>query len=340
MQNPILKLFDEKYVLSLFRKKVLPLYPDFVDIKKIKILPKKEYVWTHTYHVVIEFEVFFTTRNKKIKKLPIFVTAHSDENRKNVYESLVFLWNHGFNNGYLTIPHPLFYSGQFNGAFYRGANGRNLYNYIRKHDRETIEKILPKTARWFVKLHKIPAEKGKNFNPKNSRIRTTIPGTKNLLEKIREFHPEYHEFFKNAYASLIKKEEEFLKKTSKRWLTHGDAHPENIIKMGKKKIAAIDFSDLCLSDFARDIGSFLQQLEYMSDRKIGDKDYSQKLKNIFLENYLFNAKIKMDESLRGRIDNYYNWTAIRTAVYFLIKDKPEPERAGELIKKLQNSLKL
>ena len=32
--NKILQLFDDKYVKKLFRDKVLPLYPDFVDIKK------------------------------------------------------------------------------------------------------------------------------------------------------------------------------------------------------------------------------------------------------------------------------------------------------------------
>jgi len=95
-----------------------------------------------------------------------------------------------------------------------------------------------------------------------------------------------------------------------------------------------------LSDFARDIGSFLQQLEYMSDRKINDPEYTEKIKKIFLENYLRNAKIKLDENLRKRIDTYYNWTVLRTATHFLIKEEPETERAKLLLEKIFKNFNL
>ena len=111
--NIILQLSDEKFVIELFKKKVLPLYPDFSSIKKIKILFHKNHVWESTYHVVYEFKTTFVTNDKKQKELPIFCSAHSDEPRKNVYDSLKFLWEHGFGNSYLTIPHPLFYSDEF-----------------------------------------------------------------------------------------------------------------------------------------------------------------------------------------------------------------------------------
>ena len=54
--NKILTLFQEDFVLDFFNKKILPLYPDFKKIEKIKIIPHKNNVWEHTYHVVIEFE--------------------------------------------------------------------------------------------------------------------------------------------------------------------------------------------------------------------------------------------------------------------------------------------
>ncbi len=336
--NPVLNLFDEKFVTRLFEDKVLPLYGDFVGIKKVKIIPHKKHIWGRTYHIVVEFKTSFVSREGKIKELPIFCSAHSSEPRKNVYDALKFLWEHNFSNGYLTIPHPLFYSEEFRGTFYRGAKGRNLYRFIREKNFAEIESITAKAAAWFAKLHKTPTKNARNFNEENSRIETVVPGVEHILEKIRERYAEHFTTYKKIYETLINNEKKFLSSTEERWLTHGDAHPENIIKMGKKKIAVIDFTDICLSDFARDIGSFLQQIEYMCDRKIGDPKYSEKVKKIFLDNYLLNAKIKPDENLRKRIDNYYNWTAIRTATFFLLKSGPEPSRAKSLLQRVGKNL--
>jgi len=336
--NIIHNLFNEKYVIDLFKKEVLPRYPDFIDIKKIKINAHKDHIWETTYHVVLEFKTFFLTRNHQVKTLPIFCSAHSDEPRKNVYHALKYLWDNGFAKGFLTIPHPLFYSKHFQATFYRGVSGNNLYHYIKKGNYKEIEKIIPKAAAWFSKLHRLPAKKAYNFNKENSRIRTVIPGRNKILADIKKQYPAYYGTYKKAYDIFIKKEEDFLVSTEKRWLIHGDAHAENIIKMGEKKLAVIDFTDICLSDFARDLGCFLQQLEYMVMRKINDEEYTKKIKDLFLENYFKNAKIELDEQLQERINNYYNWTAMRTATHHLIKDKAEPERSKPLIALVKNNL--
>ncbi len=334
--NKILNLFNEEYVVNLFTKKILPLYPDFKSIKKIKIHAYKKNIWEKTYHVVIKFSTFFITKENKIINLPIICSAHSDEPRKNVYTALNFLWNNNFSKGYFTVPHPLFYSKKFQGTFYRGIEGNNLYHYIRENRQEEINLIIPKTALWFVKLHNTSINEAKNFNKSNSRIETVFPGTEHLFQKIKEKYPYYFDFIKNTYKKLIETEKNFLSSTSQRWLVHGDAHPENIIKMGKKKIGVIDFTDLCLSDFTRDLGTFLQQLEFMCGRKIKNKKYIEKIKNLFLETYLAKQKIKLDDNLQKRINNYYNWTAMRTATFFLLKSNPEPNRADKIIKKMIN----
>lgn len=331
--NKINQLLDEKFVKELFDKEVLPLYPDFSSIKKINIIRHKNQVWEHTYHVVYEFRTIFKTKDGKLKELPIFCSAHSDEPRKNVFDGLKFLWEHNFGRGYLTIPHALFYSDEFQGTFYRGVHGKNLYKYIRKKNFSEVETIVPKAAGWFAKLHNTSTKSARNFNEENSRIRTVFPGVEHTIKRVEQDYPKYYKIYKKLYRIFIETEEKFLASTDKRWLVHGDAHPENIIKMGKKKIAMIDFTDLGLSDFARDLGSFSQQLEYMCARKIGGA-YGRKMKKLFLDNYFKNAKIKLDNNLQKRIDNYYNWTTIRTATFFLIKDKPEPERAKPLIKSI------
>lgn len=338
--NKILNLLDEKYVSELFNREVLPLYPDFEKIKGIKIIPVKKNIWTRTYHVVIEFLVGFLDKNGQLTELAIYCNAHSEEPRKNSYEALSFLWSQGFNEGHLTVPHPLFFSEDFNGYFYRGVQGNNLYYYIREGNLQEIENIVPRAAAWFAKLHGLPAEKAKNFNQINSRIETVIPGYELIFTKLSENYPEHYEAYKQVFEYVKNQENQFLKNTDKRWLIHGDAHPENVIKMSEQTLAVIDFTDVCLSDFARDLGTFLQQFEYMSIRKLPSDEYIKKIQKLFLESYLKASGEKLDNSLQKRIDCYYAWTALRTTTLFLLKESPEPERAHELLLKVRQYLKL
>jgi len=324
--------------LDLFKREVLPHYPGFVGIEKINIQAPKKNIWEKTYHVVIKFKTTFLTVAGRVNKLDIYCSAHSDEPRRNVYDGLKYLWRNGFSQGNLTVPHPLFYSAYFKGVFYRGVKGQNLYQYIRVKDYQRIEEIIPRAAAWFAKLHKLPVKQARNFNADNSRIATVIPNVKYTLAEIKKKYPEYYSVYQKAYACFSAREEEFLNSTADRWLIHGDAHPENIIKMGRKKLAVIDFTDLCLADFARDLGCFLQQFEYMSNRKIRDPRYAEKIKLLFLEEYFKNANIKLDPALQKRIDNYYYWTVLRTATFFLLRDKPEPVRGKKLIAEIEKNL--
>lgn len=336
--NKIYQLFDEKFITKYLKEKILPEYPDFVAIKKVEINPRKKYIWGDSYHVVVEFKTDFLTRDKKTRNLSIFCSAHHNEPRKNVYDALRYLWKNGFGKGYLSIPHALFYSKEFNGTFYRGAKGRNLYRFIREKNYAEIESIVPKAAAWFAKLHGLPTKKAKNFNKENSRIETVFPGLEHILEKIKHSYGEHYDTYKKLYDIFIENENNFLNNTDKRWFVHGDAHPENIIKMSRKKISVIDFTDICLSDFARDLGTFTQQIEYMCMRKIGNPQYSEKIIKLFLDNYQKNAKITIDDDIKARIKNYYYWTSIRTATFFLLKAKPEPERAWPLLEQAAKNL--
>ena len=343
--NKISKLLDEKYVKQFFSKKVLPFYPDFSKIDRVKIIPHKNHIWESTYHVVLEFKTTFSSVNNKgreIKKdFSFFCTAHSSEPRKNVYDTLKYLWDRGFASGFLSIPKPLFYSKYFNASFYRGVNGESLLNFIKDENKEEIEKIIKKTAEWLVKLHKLNVSEDLNYNKKNDYIKTVIPGYRQIIKSVQSVYGgEYLSDIQSIYKKLIEQENDFLKSNPKRYLIHGDVHPDNIIKMGRKKMAMIDFADICLSDFARDLGSFFQQLDYRFSRLEYPVSYSNRIKDLFLQSYCKKAKIKVDDNLKARIDLYYNWTAIRTATFWLLKYKPDPERARPLITEVKLKLRL
>jgi thiamine kinase-like enzyme len=342
--NKIEQLFDAEYARKLLSRKILSFYPAYQRIQKVKIIPHKKHIWESTYHVVVEFLVYLETPEKKIHKLSFFCSAHSNENRKNVYDSLKFLWESGFGDEHFSIPRPLFYSAYFNGTFYRGVDGYNLNYYISTKNHEEIEKIVPQAAKWFAKLHALKNVGNFDYNTENGRIRTVIPGIDSILHEIKKKYPHYLKFYERAYNIFIEQEEKFLNGTEKRWLIHGDAHPENIIKMNDIKTAVIDFTDMSLADFTRDLGCFLQQFEYMGvQKKKLPPEYVSQIRQLFLDNYFANSKEKLTAEVKARIDNYYNWTMMRTITYLLTagvinRDEAKLAKINDLVNLLKNNL--
>jgi len=340
MPNKILKLFDKQFANNFFQDKILPELDGFSEIIDLEIVPRKNYIWTTSYHVVIEYRLLVAKPGCPPEKLLIFCTAHDNEPRKKVINNLRLLWENGFGVEGLNIPKPLIFSQEYNASFYLGFAGNDLYHYIKRDDRPMIEKIIPLTAHWFASLHNIPTGQIKNFEHDLVTIKDVVPGIDHIYTKIKNLYPNYYEVIKKIYFFLCQAEDNFLKKAENLYLVHGDAHPENIIIINNEKIGVIDFTDLCLTDFARDLGSFMQQLDYMMMKKINDQTYTDKIKSLFLEKYLENAKIELTTELNDRIKTYYNWTQMRTATYFLLKHEPQPERAKPLIDTVKINLNI
>lgn len=77
----------------------------------------------------------------------------------------------------------------------------------------------------------------------------------------------------------------------------------------------------------------------MMNRKIHDSDYTKDTIKLFIDSYFAKSKnTKLNNSVLERINTYYNWTAIRTATHFLLKDQPEPKRARKIINNIKKSL--
>lgn len=339
--NKILQLFDEQFVLNFFRQEILPQYPFFKEIRRLEIKPYKKLVWETTYHVVIGYKVYFVNQAGQEAKISIVGVGHSDEPRENVYLALKYLWSKNFSHAGIDLPRPLFYSEYFNTTFYRGLNGENLLYYIKKKDFEAVEKIVVSAAELFSRLHALKVGTEANFNPMNSRIKTVIPGAPHILQEMENrYGQKYQADLQKFYDYFIAQEEEIFSSLPSLALIHGDAHPENIIKTGENQIGLIDFTDLCLGDFARDLGAFLQQLEYKIINKTGAEEYAQEMKSLFLNSYLKFSGLELTADLNRRINLYYNWTAIRTSTYWFLKFGHNEKRAEALLQQTKENLKL
>jgi len=339
--NKILHLLNEEFARDYLRRKALPLYPQFSDIVRVKIRPYKKLIWETTYHVVIGFDVYFKNLNDDVFRVSLVCSAHSNEPRENIYKVLRYLWAKKFNNSEIILPRPLFFSKGFNGSFYEAIDGENLLYYIKQNNSLEIEKIVKASARLFARLHATPVGSEANFNPLNARIKTVIPGVDNIFKDMDERYPElYLDDLRRFYNYFISQEEAYLATSPELKLIHGDAHPENIIKTSDTSIGMIDFTDFCLGDFARDLGTFMQQLEYKIMAKIGDIDLAEKMKKLFINTYLQEANLSDSPELQSRLKLYYNWTAIRTATYLFLKFDPHQEQGDKLFKKAKQNLNL
>jgi len=335
--NKILELFDEQFVLDFLRREALSFYPEWSEITAAKIRPYKKMIWTTTYHVVLEFQTTFKAADGRTAVIPVICSAHSDEPRELVLNSLRYLEAHNFNTTNLTVPRPLFYSPHFRAAFYQGLQGENLFYYIKNNDFNEVEKMVRLAAQLFARLHAVPLEAGESFNVLNSRIKTVVPGVEFIYREMAgRYDKRYDADLQKIYNYFITTEEKFLATSGGKTLIHGDAHPENIIKTGEGQIGLIDFTDLCIGDPARDIGTFWQQLEYKVGVKANNYQEAVRLAEIFKEGYASVSQRPITPDFQERIDLYYNWTMLRTAIFLFLKHDCQPARGEELL----NTIKL
>lgn len=338
--NKILALFQEEEARALLEKEVLPLYPDYKHINSVTIKPYKRLVWETTYHVVISYRVAVLKNDGSEEKIQIICSAHSEEPRIQAYQVLKFLYDSGLDGNGVILPQPLFYSEFYKGLFYRAIEGNNLLHYIKDNNREAVALNTQRAAQILARLHALPLPEDTSiFSDNNRRLATVVPGSENIIREIKaRFQGEYADDLSSIYNRFIAEEEGFFASSGERWLIHGDAHPENFIAVGSERIGIIDFTDFCPADFARDLGAFMQQIEYKIGNYLQDLDFAREMKRLFLNTYLQESSRTLDESLQSRIDLYYNFTTIRTAGFYLMKFNCETGKAEILIKRVKDNL--
>lgn len=330
--NIILDLFDEKKVKALLEQNWLAKNSNIASIRSIKITPHKQYVWPESHHVVAEFYVtYFDTCGQKKRSL-IFCLSHWKEDRKAVFEILQFLLGYQNKLGGYTTPTPLFYLEKYKALFYDGFFGKTIQDLIAQKLNQHIEKALPQVAKWLARLHAIKIPRNINFHKHHNTIATSIPGIEKIMRNIQDRRGEQFYNYDYLYQSFLELEKKYRPNFTPCFV-HGDAHPGNFIARAKNKIAVIDFTDFCVADGARDVGTFLEQLEFMMFGNNSQK-IVESYKNIFLNSYAQNAKIKIDQTFMERIELYRNWTALRTATFFLLKHDADIKSANAIIEKI------
>jgi len=227
--------------------------------------------------------------------------------------------------------------------FYLEAKGENFYQYMinPKTKFGQLKNIANLSGAWIAKLHSLPTEDVKNFNPIQSKISTVLPGPKHFLKLIQKKHrkyPSYYRQTKELFEKINNLEKKLIAK-DKKFIVHGDFHPENVVYNHHKDVLSIiDYTDCCLSHYTRDLGNFYQQLGYMVKGTLPQIRIKQ-LQKAFINSYLKSRKIKFTKDDKNKFELYKAWTSLRSAIFFLTVTTFDRPRADALFEETKSYLK-
>ena len=314
-------LANVNYVKKLFKNNLSSDHDIFTKPNKLYIRPIKQHFDKIFEHSVILYSFHF----KADDKYHLYCSAHSDGSRKKIFTILKISYKKQ-----ITSQKPLFYDNDTQALFYEGVRGDNLFSHIEQgHE---IKNFIKQSAIKLAHLHQLkPPKTLKKFT-----ISKKILDSAGILNKNNTILIEQRKTIIKLFK-IIKQEFNNLKINSQqKYFVHGDFHPENIIISQTGEINLIDFTDAVISDYCQDLGSFLQQLGYMTGNQYSKRqiDNYQKL---FISSYFNIRKIKYNQNIENKINLFQAWNALRSS--FLLSSYNRKKDTIRLIKQTEKFLK-
>lgn len=325
------KAFDPEFVDSVIRSAVKKHFPEIKTIDSITPVKHKQRVGIHNSTFINSFIVQGeASAGTQITK-EIVYSAHTDNSRLVAYNNLLLFSKFGFSSGTFQVVRPLEYHEDVHALLYEGAPGRTFMHYLaEKTPPGKLEHILKLIAQWVHTFHytKLPPGVFSSipiFNPHN--LYHEAPDIVKAITEDNTFQGEKAKKFFDAYTAF----EEKLRTAYTPRLTYGDLHPENIIirDLSQKKLIIVDLTDVTVGDELRDIGTFIQQLSFMS-RDYYTPDELSSLTTTFIEAYFKIPFSELSANAFQRINMYQAWTAVRSFVYFFYNEEKKPDAYGLL----------
>ncbi len=304
-QNIPDKILSKKYMKDFFDKRLSEIDGEAKKINKIEIYPAKKHIEKKLFHLVVFYKLFIEKKNGDKKQQMLVYIGHSDNLRKKAY-SVLKLAGEKIQNEEYGVPTLLWYIDNLEGFFYYNVHGSNILNKV-KNDID-VGYFIKLTARFFAEFHQI--ESNTKLGLKKFEFDLKYLDPSGLIEKNK--NNKYLQDILSFYKKIKEEKNNFELR-----LSHGDLHLENIIaNIDHNWIRVIDFSEACLAPIEYDLGSFVQQLRFMTKRKL-DKQKLDRLEKLFLDEYFETSNIKRTKEVEQKINLFKAWTALKSAVSYL-----------------------
>ncbi len=318
--NPVNRGLDYTFVDQLMSGITLAHFPEFASISNLRHVSHKRRVGKHHSTFIYSYYISGMTKDRTPIQKHLIYSSHSDASRLIAYNNMRRFDAAGFNadHTYMTIV-PLEFVPEVKALIYEAAHGKTLYEHMKSHTAAELEPLLKQVAAWIRKFHAftlpassfeaLPLASSANMNWKVDEFQTEVQ-RKNAQqgEKLRYFSETFFTLENKVHQNMTPQ------------LIYGDLHPENIITetLHPETLTLIDFTDVARGDQMRDIGTFLQQVQFMGSQFYAQQD-TEHLKKFFLEQYFQKPFDSIDQDLLDRINLYQAWSSLRGFVYFFFQ---------------------
>ncbi len=319
-KQAIARLLDQDFASHILQQKLPQHYGDLVQITDIKLRTHKEHFGAMGAVLVVEYQLKYSDRQGREKRLGIFSSAHSDGSSQGAYHKNKYLYEQGFSTGQFRVTRPLFYLREQCAYFYQASPGHRLVSFIKKDPQADLEPVLGLVAGWMKKLHNLDYSQS-SFPWPIFSIAQMIPRPKDFLADFYEENEQLGQVGQSIYEEMLGLEKTQTGKI-KKTLIYGDNHPENVIIQGvtTKHLEMIDFTDVALGDPLTDLGTFLQQFDFMAHHHLSRQQINR-YKLSLVADYFGQAFPEIGQDYISRINLYQSWTALRSATFlFYMKD--------------------
>jgi len=311
---------DKMFVF--FNSKLKKIDENAEKLLRVDVYPVKQRVEGKKFHLVVFFNIFILNNKNKKREISIVFVGHSENTRKKAYQIIKKTWQE-INNENFGVPKPLWYINKFQGFFYFSAQGSNLLNKIKNNIK--IDDFVGYTAKFFAEFHQMKINKISGIKEFSFSLEKLDPS--DILEK--EKNHEYKKVVEDIFSRFNKMN---LGKNFE--LSHGDLHLENVIvNIYRNKVKVIDFSEVCIAPFEYDLGSFLQQLKFMTRKDLEEVE-AEKLGSLFLKEYFKARGLVETDEIRRKIYLFQAWTALKSIVYYIGFGENKTERINFLLKQI------
>lgn len=317
-------LNSHEYMWEFFNQRVKQIDPQAKKILHLSSHPIKAHRDEKFFHYVIEHKITLGLENGLRRRCTVMCISFSQHRRRKMYQVLELAYQHGFNKNLVTVPQPLWYINKLMALFYIAVPGDNLLEHIKNGhlDLDLIKKL----AQGLAKFHQLKIPKNILLEKHKFSLNYLDPTqiTQRDYNQKTLLNQDVHNQFKRLkQAEKILRQDVYL-------LSHGDFHPENVIinRFNTQHLVIIDFSEACLAPIYYDLGSFLQQLSFMTLNYLTPEE-QQQVEYTFLSTY-FNRR-QLDQYIYDRINLYKAWTALKSVVYFMVFEDKTNRKFAEFL---------
>lgn len=310
------KLTNRSFLIKVFNTVLSRHYEGFKKIIKLeKEIYKKHFRSTRRFHYVISCQIKAQIGTQEVSKTFV-IGSSSDDSKRIAYFNLRMLREHGFDRDDLQVTKPIAYLPELKAVVYKAAPGQTLFSYFK--ERPTFEQLLNPleiSARWLQKLHSLDPASLNSPLANSYSFQSILDYLRRYLSKFKKASATDGQKLESVLIRLADYEAAFRKSSSPR-IIFGDYHPENIIldSLDSKKLIMIDLTDLSLGDRYRDVGTFIQQFDFMSQSFLPRSQIND-LKKHFVKSYFHKEFHDLKDVDIRRINLYQALTAVRSSVW-------------------------